>query len=128
MVISPENAENANALGLAHLSLGNAIAASASFEEAVRLRPHDSTYLINLGRSYVENDLFSKALFCLDRALSISPNSAEAHASMAILCKKTGDRKGAREHAFAALSERSRSQADLEKMRGLLDVLVDEDK
>lgn len=118
----PESAEAANALGLAAWSTGDTASAAEAFEKAVRLEPMEAAFLVNLGRSYVDSHLFSKARACLERALRLEPESAEAHASMALLCHRTGDVAGARRHARVALAE----QPDDHTVRRLLEAL-DED-
>ncbi len=119
----PESAEAANALGLAAWGMGHTAEASEAFERAVRLEPTETTFLVNLGRSYVDGHQFSKARACLERALRLEPDSAEAHASMALLCHRQGDTLSARRHARQALAE----QPDDQNLRRLLSSLDDDD-
>ena len=58
----------------------------------------------------------------LEHALRVEPASAQAHASMAVLCHRTGERRRALHHARAALAE----QPDDDRVRELLQ-MMDED-
>ncbi len=101
---APDSAEAQNALGLALYRTGFRTKARAAFERAVKLSPEVS-FLVNLGRTCAEEDLFQEAKGALDRALRLDPCSAEAHASMALLCHRLGDTQSAMRHAREALSE-----------------------
>ncbi len=107
----PENAEAQNALGLALSLRGQVAAASSAFESAVRLDPTEAAFLINLGKSYSDGHQYHRAQACLERALSMVPDSAEAHAVMAVVCLRTGDPGGARRHAREALLEAPEDQS-----------------
>lgn len=122
-LIDPESSRIAYALGQAHTTLGNAVAATSALEEALRLSPQDVAILVLLGQNYTENHLFSKARECLLRALSQAPNSTEAHATMATLCQRTGDKEGARTHAFAALLTQSSDSEHVNALKRLLNEL-----
>jgi tetratricopeptide (TPR) repeat protein len=119
----PSSAEAQNAVGLARYVGGNIAGAHEAFESAVRLEPMDSTFLVNLGRSYADQHLFHKARACLERALRLEPASADAHASMALVCQRTGDIIGARRHAREALAE----APDDKTVKRLLEALEDDD-
>lgn len=101
----PDNADAQNALGLACALLGDVQDASQAFEQAVRLEPSEPAFLINLGKSYSDGYQYYRAQACLERALNMEPDSAEAHAVMAVICLKTGDDGAARHHAREALME-----------------------
>lgn len=123
VVLLPKSADAQNALGLARYVGGNIAGAHEAFESAVRLEPLESTYLVNLGRCYADQHLFHKARACLERALRLEPASADAHASMALVCQRTGDFIGARRHAREALAE----APDDSTVKRLLEALEDDD-
>lgn len=121
----PERAEAANALGMALYHTGHSEAASKAFERAVALDPTESAFYVNLGRSYFDDHDYQAAEKALETALHLEPDSADAHASLALLCHKTGDNLRALHHAREALAEEPENQI----MRRLLKTLdVDEDE
>ena len=91
-------------------------------EASVRLAPDEVGFLINLGRSCVDEQRFSEARSALERALTMEPSSAEAHASMAVLLHKTGARGEALAHAREALAE----EPEDDTVRELLKMLEEE--
>ncbi|MCC7070018.1 MAG: tetratricopeptide repeat protein [Deltaproteobacteria bacterium] len=101
----PEHADAANALGVALHKSGAAADAHAQFRRAVRLAPDEVGFLVNFGRTCCEQRLFHEARTALDHALRLEPSSGDAHAAMAVLCHKTGERQRALHHAREALSE-----------------------
>jgi tetratricopeptide (TPR) repeat protein len=101
----PERAEAANALGLALYLSGDSFGASEAFESAVQLDPAESSYFVNLARSYVDDQRVQHARLALERALDIDPGCADAHASLALLCHQSGDHLRALHHAREALAE-----------------------
>jgi Flp pilus assembly protein TadD len=101
----PEHAELQNALGVAHYKTGASTHARAAFLRAVHLSPDEVGFLVNLGRTCCDEEMFTEAQAVLEHALRMEPSSAEAHASMAVLCHRTGNRPQALHHARAALAE-----------------------
>jgi Tfp pilus assembly protein PilF len=103
--LSPDEGEVQNALGVALYKTGANTAARAAFLRAVHLSPDEVPFLVNLGRTCTDEELFTEARAVLEHALRMEPSSAEAHASMAVLCHRTGERKRALHHARVALAE-----------------------
>jgi Flp pilus assembly protein TadD len=120
--LEPEEAEVQNALGVALYKTGANTAARAAFLKAVHLSPDEVGFLVNLGRTCTDEELFTEARAVLEHALRMEPSSAEAHASMAVLCHRTGERKRALHHARAALAE----QPDDDTVQELLRMLDDD--
>jgi protein O-GlcNAc transferase len=118
----PEHAEAVNALGVALYRNGDHVHARAAFQRAVKLAPDEVGFLVNLGRACCDQKLFGEAKAALEHALRVEPTSAEAHASMAVLFHKTGERQRAMHHAREALAE----QPDDETVRELLKMLEEE--
>jgi tetratricopeptide (TPR) repeat protein len=118
----PEHAEAINALGVALYRSGSPANARTAFQKAVKLAPDEVGFLVNLGRTCCDERLYAEARAALEHALRVEPSSAEAHASMAVLCHRTGDRNRALHHAREALAE----QPDDETVRELLRMLDDE--
>ena len=100
-----DNADVQNALGVALYKTGAGTSARAAFLKAVHLSPDDVAFLVNLARTCCDEQLFTEARVVLEHALRMEPSSAEAHASMAVLLHRTGERKEALHHARAALAE-----------------------
>jgi Flp pilus assembly protein TadD len=118
----PEHADVQNALGVALYKLGAAGDARLAFLRAVKLSPDEVGFLVNLGRTCCDVRLFGEAQSALERALRLEPASAEAHASMAVLCHRTGERARALQHARAALAE----EPDDDTVRELLRMIDDD--
>ena len=118
----PEHAEVQNALGQALYQTGAVGDARLAFMCAVKLAPEEVGFLVNLGRSCCDERLYGEAMTALEHALRVEPASAQAHASMAVLCHRTGERRRALHHARAALAE----QPDDDRVRELLQ-MMDED-
>jgi tetratricopeptide (TPR) repeat protein len=118
----PEHADVQNALGVALYKSGAAADARQAFQRAVKLSPDEVGFLVNLGRTCCDVRLFGEARTVLERALRLEPASAEAHASMAVLCHRTGERQRALQHARAALAE----EPDDDTVRELLRMIDDE--
>lgn len=119
----PEHADAANALGVALHKSGASADAHAEFRRAVKLAPDEVSFLVNLGRTCCEQRLFSEARSALEHALRIEPSSGDAHAAMAVLCHKTGERQRALQHAREALSE----QPNDETVTELLSLLEEDE-
>ncbi len=100
-----DNADVHNALGVARYKTGAVTEARASFLKAVHLSPDEVSFLVNLARTCCDEKLFTEAKTVLEHALRMEPASAEAHASMAVLLHRTGERQRALHHARAALAE-----------------------
>jgi len=115
----PEHAEVQNALGVAHYRTGAAAPARRAFQKAVKLAPDEVSFLVNLGRTCCDERLFTEARTALEHALRVEPLSAEAHASMAVLLHRTGEKQQAMHHARTALAE----QPDDETVRELLQLM-----
>ncbi len=118
----PNHADLQNALGVALYKTGSSTDARAAFLRAVQLSPDEVGYLVNLGRTCCDEELFTEARAVLEHALRMEPSSAEAHASMAVLCHRVGERKRAMHHARAALAEQPDDDVVAELMR-----IVDDD-
>ncbi len=118
----PDHAEVLNALGLAHYRTGAYAYARSAFLRAVKLAPDEVGFLVNLGRTCCDERLYQEAKTALEHALRVEPSSAEAHASMAVLCHRTGEKQQALHHARAALAE----QPDDETVRELLRLMDEE--
>ena len=116
----PEDADASNSLGVAYQSMGASQEALRAFERAAALSPEDPTILVNLGRAYFDTDRLESARDMLTRALERAPALFEAHASLAMLHFRNGDRDDALEHARVALAERPED----ETMRELVALLV----
>jgi tetratricopeptide (TPR) repeat protein len=101
-----EHAEAHNALGSALHKLGEVTRARECFQRAVRLAPDEVIYLVNLGRACSELKHFGEARTALEHALRIEPSAADAHAALAVVCHRTGQRQQALHHAKQALADR----------------------
>ena len=123
-VALPEHAEVQNALGVALYKSGTAADARQAFLRAVKLAPDEVSYLVNLGRTCCDERRYGEARAVLEHALRLEPSSAEAHASMAVLCHRTGERRRAMYHARAALAE----HPDDETVRELLRMIDDDEE
>jgi Flp pilus assembly protein TadD len=118
--VLPEHPEAHNALGKAHEHAGDVVNARTSFERAVQLAPDEVPFLVNLARMYCGEEHYAEARKALERALRVEPFSADAHATLALVFHKLGDRPRALHHAREALAE----QPDDERVRDLLRLLV----
>ncbi|MFZ9889392.1 MAG: tetratricopeptide repeat protein [Myxococcota bacterium] len=101
----PDRAEVANALGMSLYQAGEVDEAADAFERAVALDPTESAFYVNLGRSYLDEEKLDAAEKALETALHLRPDSADAHASLALVCHKAGDNTRALHHAREALAE-----------------------
>ncbi len=101
----PERAEAANALGLALYLSGDPSSACDAFERAVALDPTESSFYVNLGRSYLDEEELGAAKKALERALHLEPSCADAHAGLALVSHRSGDTLRALHHAREALAE-----------------------
>ena len=118
-----DNADLQNALGVALYKTGAGTDARAAFLKAVHLSPDDVAFLVNLARTCCDEQLFVEAKVVLEHALRMEPSSAEAHASMAVLLHRTGERSEALHHARAALAE----HPDDDTVQELLRMIDDDD-
>ncbi|MBI1947094.1 MAG: tetratricopeptide repeat protein [Deltaproteobacteria bacterium] len=119
----PEHADAANALGVALQKSGASADAHAQFRRAVKLAPDEVGFLVNLGRTCCEQRLYGEARSALEHALRLEPTSGDAHAAMAVLCHRTGERQRALHHAREALSEQPNDETISELM-----TLLEEDE
>ncbi|HEU5249313.1 MAG TPA: protein kinase [Thermoanaerobaculia bacterium] len=108
--IKPSDGAYTN-LGNLEYSVGNYRAAAAAFEEATKLTPGKYLYWANLADAYRWTpDLQSRAPGAYEKAvqlaegeLSLNPNNAAAHATLAICYAKLGRKDPARLHIRRAL-------------------------
>jgi len=108
--ISPSDGAYTN-LGNLEYYVGNYRAAAAAFEEATKLTPGKYLYWANLADAYRWTpELASRALEAYEKAahlaegeLSLNPDNAAAHATLAICEAKLGRRDPARRHIERAL-------------------------
>jgi tetratricopeptide (TPR) repeat protein len=116
----PDHAEASNALGIALYKRGDPALARTAFQRAVKLQPDEVGFLVNLGRACCDERLYSEARAALEHALRVEPTSADAHATMAVLCHQLGERQRALHHAREALSEHPEDETvrELLKMLG----------
>jgi Tfp pilus assembly protein PilF len=117
-----DHAEAQHALGLALYEIGRGADAREALRRAVSLAPDEAPYLVALGRSCADDELYGEARTSLEKALRLDPSMAEAHAVLAVVCHKTGQRQAAMHHAREALSE----QPDDETMAELLKLLEED--
>ena len=101
----PKRSEVANIYGLALEKSGNTPKALEIFRHAASVTPNDADILANLGRTLVHMSLLEEATGILNRALAIDTENSGAHAAMADLCLRQGQRKEALMHLREALSE-----------------------
>ncbi len=105
------HAEAHNALGVALKRTGDPVQARLSFETAVKLAPDEAVFLVNFGRSCCEQQMFHEARSALERALRLDPDIPEAHAALAVVFHRIGERERALRHAKEALSDPARDEA-----------------
>ncbi|MEL6866422.1 MAG: tetratricopeptide repeat protein [Bacteroidota bacterium] len=74
----PESDRNHYVLGLAEAGLENLDAAIACFHRALKLAPDDPQYYFQLGRVYVDKNIYGQAIEHLDKALALDPEYVEA--------------------------------------------------
>jgi serine/threonine protein kinase/tetratricopeptide (TPR) repeat protein len=108
--INPSDGAYTN-LGNLEYYVGNYRAAAAAFEEATKLTPGKYLYWANLGDAYRWTPAlkskapaaYEKAVQLAERELSLNPNNAAAHATVAICDAKLGRKDPARLHIRRAL-------------------------
>jgi len=108
--INPSDGAYTN-LGNLEYYVGNYRAAAAAFEEATKLTPEKYLYWANLGDAYRWTPelksrapgAYEKAVRLAERELSLNPNNATAHATLAICDAKLGKMDRARLHIRRAL-------------------------
>jgi serine/threonine-protein kinase len=108
--ISPSDGAYTN-LGNLEYYVGNYRAAAAAFEEATKLTPGKYLYWANLADAYRWTpelasrapEAYEKAAHLAEGELSLNPDNAAAHATLAICEAKLGRRDPARRHIERAL-------------------------
>ncbi len=97
------NPEAYQAIGRAHLSLGQLAPAIAMFEKVISLEPEHGHALNNLGFAYLRANRNEEALTALTRAAELLPNTAWVHNNLGVALERTGRLEGAKE-AYARSS------------------------
>jgi tetratricopeptide (TPR) repeat protein len=87
--LRPDDAELHAALGELYLLTRSPADARAALEAAERLNP-DARTLHLLGRVYLDQDQFQKAIPCLERAVRSAPELLEAHADLGRVYLRAG--------------------------------------
>jgi tetratricopeptide (TPR) repeat protein/tRNA A-37 threonylcarbamoyl transferase component Bud32 len=108
--ISPSDGAYTN-LGNLEYYVGNYRAAAAAFEEATKLTPGKYLYWANLADAYRWTpeltsrapEAYEKGAHLAERELSLNPDNAAAHATLAICYAKLGRLDPARQHIARAL-------------------------
>jgi serine/threonine-protein kinase len=108
--ISPSDGAYTN-LGNLEYYMGNYRAAAAAFEEATKLTPGKYLYWANLGDAYRwtpelkgrSPDAYGRAARLAQGEISLNPNNAAAHATLATISAKLGRIEDARRHIQRAL-------------------------
>ena len=67
------------------------------YRQALRSRPRDANLLCDIGYSYLLQNRYSEAASYLAQAVQINPNHENAHANLALLDVRQGNREAARE-------------------------------
>ncbi|HSL20778.1 MAG TPA: tetratricopeptide repeat protein [Vicinamibacterales bacterium] len=106
-----------SAIGEVHYLRGEYEAALASFAEAARLAPNESTLRRNLGDTYrrLKNDArareaYEEAVRLARADLQVNPNSAVTKSRLAVYLAKLGRAGEAQNHAAEALASADRSR------------------
>ncbi|MCA9008740.1 MAG: tetratricopeptide repeat protein [Planctomycetaceae bacterium] len=71
--------------------------AEEHYRQALRSRPRDANLLCDIGYSYLLQNRYSEAASYLEQAIQINPNHENAHANLALLDVRQGNREAARE-------------------------------
>ena len=82
-------------LGIVERNLGNLGAAQTSLETATRLRPRLVEAILELGNLLIVRQEFAAAKETLQRAVEVTPESAEAHNLLGLARLRAGDASGA---------------------------------
>lgn len=82
--------------GIAHLQVGDALAAAKSFEQARSIDPHVPETYVNLAFAYLELGRAKASVDLLQRATEIAPNMYNAYFGLAEAFDALGDRDGAK--------------------------------
>jgi tetratricopeptide (TPR) repeat protein len=98
----PKSAGDYALLGEAHLSRGEANAAIADLNEAIRMAPDQAVYYLALARAHAVAKQPDAALTDLDKSLSLNPKNADALLLRARIRLRQKDREGAAADATAA--------------------------
>ncbi|MDQ5870926.1 MAG: tetratricopeptide repeat protein, partial [Acidobacteriota bacterium] len=109
--ISPSDGAYTN-LGNLEYYVGNYRSAATAFEEATKLTPGKYLYWANLADAYRWTpelksrapEAYEKAAHLAEEELSLNPNNAAAHATLAICNAKLGKTERARLHILRALA------------------------
>ncbi len=67
------------------------------YRQALRAKPRDANLLCDIGYSYLLQHRYSEAASYLSQAIQINPNHENAHANLALLDVRQGNREAARE-------------------------------
>ena len=97
------NPEAYQAIGRAHLNLGQLAPAIAMFEKVISLQPEHGHALNNLGFAYLRANRNEEALTVLTRAAELLPNTAWVHNNLGVALERTGRLEEAKE-AYARSS------------------------
>jgi tetratricopeptide (TPR) repeat protein len=119
--IAPDDLATRKALAILYEQQGRAGAALQFAEELIRLEPDNPEHLVRKGRLLIGLGSEPEGKQTLERALEISPDSAEAHLLLAETYLRTGsDLEAAASHAEKAVSlaASSRSLLLLAAVRG----------
>lgn len=111
----PSAAEHAVAIGRASHRGGNVRSARAAYDAALVIDPSNTRALVGLGRIHLDEQRYSEATSCFERAVALDPSSKN-HVSLAIARHRAGDEEGAR----AAWLEAARLSPDDEHVRRAL--------
>lgn len=71
--------------------------AEEHYRQALRSRPRDPNLLCDMGYSYLLQNRYSESASYLEQAIQINPNHENAHANLALLDVRQGNREAARE-------------------------------
>jgi tetratricopeptide (TPR) repeat protein len=119
--LAPERGDAWLALGLAQHKLEDG-AALASLERASQLNPDDAQAWLGLARAQIDQHQYDSALVSARRSMTLS-STAAAHATMAVVLHRKGERALAMRHARAAVS----NGVDEPTMQQLMALIDDED-
>lgn len=86
----------------------NWVEAEEHYRQALRARPRDANLLCDMGYSYLLQNRYSEAASYLSQAIQINPNHENAHANLALLDVRQGNREAARERLTQRYSDPAR--------------------
>jgi Tol biopolymer transport system component/Flp pilus assembly protein TadD len=90
IVLSPNNADVQNGLGIAYAKQGKSEEALAAFQKAIDLDPQHNWAHNNLGRTYLDLGRYDEALVELNKAIEINPQNALAYYNLGLAYAKQG--------------------------------------